>query len=157
VSPPKSRPFPSRGWSSPCDQRRYTKMPTYTVDLDPRRRCLARFSQDCSSLNIYNYYILLCISFITCTNTNYMEQSPSSASQKIPCQLWNPKVHYPVHKSPPMVPTLRQMNPVHNFPPYFPKIHFNIIFPSMPSSTSLYNDKLHCGNGRTPLYKKVLH
>jgi len=35
----------------------------------------------------------------------------------------------------PLVHTLSQMQPVHNFPPYFPKFHSDIIFPSTPRSS----------------------
>jgi hypothetical protein len=42
---------------------------------------------------------------------------------------------YRVHKSPPPVFTLSQINPVHISPPYFPKIHSNIIFSSTPTSS----------------------
>jgi hypothetical protein len=62
-----------------------------------------------------------------------MKQNPSweanndSASQKISCSLWDTKFHYRVLKGPPLIPILSQMNPLHNFPPHFPKIHSNII------------------------------
>jgi len=70
-----------------------------------------------------------------------MEQSPSwdannhSANQEIPHSVWNPKVHYHVHSSLPLVHILSQMHPVHTSPSYFPKIHSNIIYPSMPVSS----------------------
>jgi hypothetical protein len=71
-----------------------------------------------------------------------MEQSPPreanshSAIQKILSLLWNLKFHNRVHNSPPLVPILCQMQPFHTFPPYFPKIHSNIIFPSTPTRES---------------------
>jgi hypothetical protein len=52
-----------------------------------------------------------------------MEQSPFreansfSASQDIPRILWNTKVHYRIHNSPPPDPILNRIDPVHSHIP----------------------------------------
>jgi hypothetical protein len=72
-------------------------------------------------------------SFITCTPLSLMELYPSSeavncaATQELPTILWDPKVHYRVHNSPPLVSILSQIDPVHTNPSYLSKIYFNIV------------------------------
>jgi len=59
------------------------------------------------------------------------EPDSRSPSQVIPCISWNLKFPYFLRNSSPLWPVLREMNLVHIFLPYFSKIHFNIILPSM--------------------------
>jgi hypothetical protein len=74
-----------------------------------------------------------------------MELSPSreaancAATQELPSVLWNPKVHYRVHKSPPLVPTLSQIDPMPTIPSYLSKIHFNIVTDSLIDRYSVYS------------------
>jgi len=78
---------------------------------------------------VTNFVPVFHLPYACCLLTNCMEQSPSwdansrSASQEIICLQWNTKVHYCVHKSPPVVTILSWINPVHTLLTYFSMIH----------------------------------
>jgi hypothetical protein len=96
--------------------------------------------------NCYLVYIVpnLCYSLcfmVMFWDTYFLtELSPSwqaancAATHKLPSILWSLKVHYRVNKSPPLVPILSHIDPVHTIPSYLSKICFNIVHP--PTSCS---------------------
>jgi hypothetical protein len=91
--------------------------------------------------HIYSCRYQIASNWLTDWLTDYMKQSHSSEAnsrspnQEIVIILWNPNDHYRVYNSPPLVPVPSQMNPVHTFSHYFPKIHSNIILSPSPRSS----------------------
>jgi hypothetical protein len=66
--------------------------------------------------------------------TNSMDLSPREAASRSDIEevhiiLWNPKVHCRSHKSPPLVPILMQINPVHTAQSCLYKTRFKIVVP----------------------------
>ena len=63
------------------------------------------------------------------------EANSSSDSQEIPHILWNPNVHFHIHKHLPPVPILSLISPIHACIFQFLKIYFNIYLQPMPTSS----------------------
>jgi hypothetical protein len=61
--------------------------------------------------------------------TPCLEAASCAATKELPSTLWNPNIRYRLHKNPPLVPIMSEINPIHTSPPYLSSIQFNIIYP----------------------------
>ena len=69
--------------------------------------------------NIKNTYLLTYLLTHSMQQSPFWEANRFSESQEIPRILWNPKVYHRIHKWPPAVPILSQLDPAHT-----PTSHF---------------------------------
>ena len=98
--------------------------------------------------SIESGYFLITYLLTPCSTVLLEKLTGSAASQEIPRILWNPKVHYRIHKCPPPLPILSQLDPVHAPTSHFPKIHMNVILPYVLYSNMLegvHNRRMNSG------------
>jgi len=92
-----------------------------------------------------------------------MEQCPVraaaasvSARQEITRILWKPEVHYNAHNSPPLVPVLSQINPVHALPTYSFSTYFSNILPLTDRCAKLSpNNTQNCSSVHVHLFTEL--
>jgi hypothetical protein len=70
-------------------------------------------------------YLLHLLTYLLAELSPSWEAASCAATQELPSILRNPKVHYRVRKTSPLIPILSKIDPVHTIPSYLFKTHFN--------------------------------
>jgi hypothetical protein len=109
------------------------------------------YGEKCICLLIYLLIFLLTYSI---EQSSSQESNWFLASQTIHRNLWNPNVHYRIHKCPPTVPTLNQTDPVHVPTIYLLKFRRITILPSRLGYSSWM---ISLGFTSKTMYRPFLH
>jgi len=99
------------------------------------------------------WYSTYCLRTYFTEKSTYWEANRFSANQEIPRILWKPIIHYPIHKRPPPVPILSQLDPVHNRTSHFLNI---LLLLSSRLRLCLSSGLLHSGFPTKTLYTHLL-
>jgi hypothetical protein len=90
-------------------------------------KCSGSFLNGWKNKSHWHYYndllTYLLTYFTPCCRILFEKLIETQLVEQQTASLWNPKVHYHAHKSPPPEPILSQPNTVWPIDPYLPKVH----------------------------------